>query len=189
MKIRKIVLTRETVFAEGDRLAARPVSPAVALAVIENPFAGRFVEDLSPLFDIGAQLGERLMPDLVKLLQGAAIAYSKAAIVGTMGEAEHGHALVHPKLGKPMRAAIGGGTAVICSNVKVAAAGASIDMPFANKDNIWSFDDFGTLTVSVADAPLPNEIVVAMAISDGGRLFARVGKARSPPERFVSSVG
>ena len=176
MKIRKTILTRETVFAEGNRVASRPVTHAVALAVIENPFAGRFVEDLSPLFDIGAELGERLMPELAKLLRDPAIAYSKAAIVGANGELEHGHALVHPKLGKPMRAAIGGGKAVICSNVKLGAPGASIDMPFANKDNIWSFDDFGTLTVAVADAPLADEVVVAMAISDGGRLFARVGK-------------
>jgi hypothetical protein len=176
MKIRKIIVTKETAFGEASRVAARPVTHAVALAVIENPFAGRYVEDLSPLFDIGAELGERLMPELAKLLQAAAVGYSKAAIVGTSGELEHGHALVHPKLGKPMRAAIGGGKAVISSNVKVAAPGASIDMPFANKDNIWSFDDFGTLTVSVANAPLPDEIVVAMAISDGGRLFPRVGK-------------
>jgi hypothetical protein len=176
MKIRKIVLTKETVFAEGNRMAPKPVTHAVALAVIENPFAGRFVEDLSPMFDMGAELGARLMPELAKLLQNPAIAYSKAAIVGGNGELEHGHALVHPKLGKPMRAAVGGGTAVICSNVKVGGPGTSIDMPFANKDNIWSFDDFGTLTVSVADAPLRDEIVVAMAISDGGRLFPRVGK-------------
>ena len=176
MNIRKIVLTKETVFGEGNRLAAKPITHAVALAVIENPFAGRYVEDLSRLFDMGAELGERLMPELAKLLQGAAVGYSKAAIVGTSGELEHGHALVHPKLGKPMRAAVGGGKAVISSNVKVAAPGTPIDMPFANKDNIWSFDDFGTLTVSVANAPLPDEIVVAMAISDGGRLFPRVGK-------------
>src|SRR5688572_6071121 len=176
MEIRKTVLTRETVYAEAGRTSARPISRVVAIAVIANPYAGRFVEDLSPLFDMGAELGERLMPALVKLLDGPAVAYSKAAIVGVLGESEHGHALVHPKLGKPMRAAIGGGKAVICSNVKVAAAGASIDMPFANKDNIWSFDDFGTLTISVPDSPLPNEIVVAMALSDGGRPFARIGK-------------
>ena len=176
MEIRKTVLTRETVYAEAGRTSARPISRVVAIAVIANPYAGRFVEDLSPLFDMGAELGERLMPELVKLLDGPAVAYSKAAIVGVLGESEHGHALVHPKLGKPMRAAVGGGKAVICSNVKVAAAGASIDMPFANKDNIWSFDDFGTLTISVPDSPLPNEIVVAMALSDGGRPFARIGK-------------
>jgi len=176
MKIRKIVFTRETVFGESDRIAARPVSHAVAIAVVENPCAGRFVEDLSPMFDMGAELGERLMPDLVKLLQGTPIAYSKAAIVGSMGEIEHGHALIHPKLGKPMRAAIGGGKAVICSNVKVAGPGASIDMPFANKDNVWSFDEFSTLTISVVGAPLPGEVVVAIGISDGGRPFPRVGK-------------
>ena len=176
MDIRKIVLTRETVFAEAGHKAARPINRAVAIAVIENPCAGRSVEDLSPLFDIGAALGERLMPELAALLGGKAVAYSKAAIVGSLGEVEHGHALVHPKLGKPMRAAIGGGKEVVCSNVKVAAPGASIDMPLANKDNIWSFDDFCTMTVSVADAPRPDEIVVAMAISDGGRPWPRIGK-------------
>ncbi len=176
MQIRKVVLTRETVYSEGGRKAEHPASHAVAIAVIENPFAGRFVEDLSPLFELGAQLGERLMPDLVKLLQGPALAYSKAAIVGVLGELEHGHALVHPKLGKPMRAAIGGGKAVICSHVKVAGPGAAIDMPFSNKDNVWSFDDFGTVTISVPDAPRPSEVVVAIAISDRVRPFPRIGR-------------
>jgi Amino acid synthesis len=176
MEIRKIVMLRETVYAEGGRKAAQPASHAVAMAVLENPFAGRFVEDLSPLFDLGAQLGERLMPELVRLLAGPARAYSKAAIVGALGELEHGHALVHPKLGKPMRAAIGGGKAVISSNVKVAGPGAAIDMPFSNKDNVWSFEDFGTVTISVPDAPRPSEVVVAIAISDCVRPFPRIGK-------------
>jgi hypothetical protein len=175
MEIRKILMLRETVYAEGGRKAPQPANHAVAMAVLENPFAGRFVEDLSPLFDLGAQLGERLMPELVRLLAGPARAYSKAAIVGALGELEHGHALVHPKLGKPMRAAIGGGKAVICSNVKVAGPGAAIDMPFSNKDNVWSFEDFGTVTISVPDAPRPSEVVVAMAISDWVRPFPRIG--------------
>ena len=176
MEIRKIVMLREALYAESGRKATQPATHAVAIAVLENPFAGRWVEDLSPLFDLGAQLGERLMPDLVKLLGGPAVAYSKAAIVGVQGELEHGHALVHPKLGKPMRAAIGGGKAVICSNVKVAGPGAAIDMPFSNKDNVWSFDDFGTVTISVPDAPRPTEVVVAIAISDRVRPFPRIGK-------------
>lgn len=176
MKVRKIVMTRETTYAEGEHMAARPVNHAVAIAVVENPFAGRFVQDLSPMFDMGAELGERLMPELIKLLGGNPVAYSKAAIVGLAGEIEHGHALVHPKLGKPMRSAVGGGKALICSNVKVAAPGASIDMPFANKDNIWSFEDFSTLTISVPDAPRPSEVVVAIGISDGGRPLPRIGK-------------
>ncbi len=176
MEIRKTVLTRETVYAEGGRKATQPINRAVAIAVIENPYAGRFVEDLSPMFDMGAELGERLMPDLVRLLGGRPVAYSKAAIVGVLGEIEHGHALVHPKLGKAMRAAVGGGKEVVCSNVKVAAPGTPIDMPFANKNNIWSFGDFATFTVSVPDAPQPDEVVVAMAVSEGGRPFARIGR-------------
>jgi hypothetical protein len=79
------------------------------MAVIRNPFAGQFVEDLRPLFEAGAMLGERLMPELVKLLDGPAVSYGKGAIVGVAGEMEHGGACVHPMLGKPMRAAIGGG--------------------------------------------------------------------------------
>ena len=176
MELRKVILTRETIYSEAGKAAARPINRAVAIAVIENPFAGRYVEDLSALFEMGRELGERLMPDLAKLLGAQAVAYSKAAIVGMSGDAEHGHALVHPKLGKPMRAAIGGGTQVICSNVKVAPAGTAIDMPLANKDNIWSFDDSSTLTISVPDAPRADEVVVAMAISDGGRPAPRIGK-------------
>jgi hypothetical protein len=93
------------------------------MAVIRNPFAGQFIEDLRPLFEAGAMLGERLMPELVKLLDGPAISYGKGAIVGVAGEMEHGGACVHPMLGKPMRSAIGGGKAVIGSNVKGGGCG------------------------------------------------------------------
>jgi hypothetical protein len=149
----------------------------VALAVVRNPFAGKFVADLKPLFETGAALGERLMRELVPLLTGPAVSYGKGALVGVAGEMEHGGACVHPMLGKPMRAAIGGGQAVIGSNVKVAAAGASLDIPLGHKDDPWSFDHFDTITVAVADAPRPDEIVVAMAIADGGRVHPRCGKA------------
>jgi hypothetical protein len=113
------------------------------------------------------------MPDLVKLLDGPAVSYGKGALVGVDGEMEHGGACVHPMLGKPMQAAIGGGQAVISSNVKVAAAGATLDVPLGHKDDPWSFPHFGTITVSVADAPRPNEILVAMAIADGGNVSGR----------------
>jgi len=115
------------------------------------------------------------MPDLVKLLDGPAVSYGKRVLVGVDGEMEHGGACVHPMLGKPMRAAIGGGKAVISSNVKVAAAGASLDVPLGHKDDSWSFPHFDTITVSVADAPRPNEILVVMAIADGGRFQNRCG--------------
>jgi hypothetical protein len=120
-------------------------------------------------------LGERLMPDLVKLLDRPAVPYGKGALVGVDGEMEHGGACVHPMLGKPMRAAIVGGKAVISSNVKVAAAGAILDVPLGHKDDSWSFAHFDTITVSVADAPRPNEILVVLAIADGGRLQNRCG--------------
>jgi len=178
MNLRKISLTKETILAEAGRAAARPITRAVAVAVIENPFAGRFVDDLSPLFAQGAELGEMLMKEIVALLPSAAVSYGKAAIVGANGEIEHGAAVMHPRLGKPMREAVGGGEAIICSNVKIGGPGASIDVPLAHKDNIWSFDHLDTITVSVVDAPRPDEIVVVMAISDAGRPHPRVGKGR-----------
>ena len=100
IEIRKTITFRETMFSELGIEAARPITRAVGMAVIRNPFAGQFVEDLRPLFEAGAILGERLMPDLVKLLGGSAVSYGKGAIVGVAGEMEHGGACVHPMLGK-----------------------------------------------------------------------------------------
>ena len=156
-----------------------PVSRVAALAVVSNPYAGRFEEDLSPLFDLGQQVGEELAPLAVAMLDGPAKAYGKAAIVGVNGDLEHAAALLHPKLGKPMRAACGGGEALIPSVTKVASAGAIIDVPLAHKDEIWSFDELDAITVMVGDAPRPDEILMVMAYSDGGRPSPRVGKGRA----------
>jgi Amino acid synthesis len=179
MGARKTLFIKEVVHAEAGSAAPRPVSRVAAIAVIDNPFAGRFVEDLSVLFDVGMSLGEQLMPKAVALLDGKPTSYGKAAIVGVNGDVEHAAAVLHPKLGKPMRAAVGGGEAIIPSNTKVAAAGTLIDVPLANKDNIWSFDELDTMTVLVPDAPRPNEILVVMAVADGGRAHPRVGKGRA----------
>ena len=177
--VRKIVFVEERVLAEAGRAVARPVTRVAGIAVIQNPFAGQgHVEDLASLFDVGAKLGEALMPDVVRRLPHPATSYGKAAIVGVNGDFEHGGALIHPKLGKPMRAAVGGGDAIISSNVKVAPAGSAIDVPLAHKDDIWSFDHFDTMTVMVADAPRPDEIMVVMIAADGGRPAPRVGKGR-----------
>ena len=177
LRIRKLVTTRELTFEEMGIAASRPIARAVGLAVIANPFAGRLAEDLTELFKAGGALGEQLMDQLVRLLDGPAVSYGKGAIVGLKGEMEHGGACIHPMLGKPMRAALGGGKALIPSNVKVAAAGSTLDVPLGHKDNPWSFDHFDTLTISIADAPREDEIVVAMAIADGGRLWPRCGDA------------
>lgn len=179
MDVRKTIVTVEEIRAEAGQPAARPIRRAAGIAVIANPFAGKYVEDLSALFDVGLALGEMLMKTVVDQLAGPPVSYGKGAIVGVAGDMEHGGALVHPKLGKPMRAAVAGGAAIISSNVKVAAAGTLIDIPLAHKDDIWSFDHFDTMTVAVADAPRPDEIVVIMAVADGGRVRPRLGKGRA----------
>ena len=112
-------------------------------------------------------------------LPGSAVSYGKAAIVGVNGDIEHGHALLHPKLGKVMRAPIGGGEALIPSAVKLASAGAELDVPLGHKDDAWSFDHFDAMTVTVPDSPRPDEVMMVVALADGGRLNARVGKSRA----------
>jgi hypothetical protein len=175
MEIRKTVIVKETIETDEHGRACGPIVRAAALVVIRNPFAGKKADDLTPLFDMGGELGARLMDDLVALLGGAPVSYGKAAIVGVAGEMEHGGAMTHPKLGKPMRAAVGGGKALIPSNVKVAGPGTAIDMPLGHKDEAWSFDHFDTMTVMLPDAPRPDEIVLVMAVADGGRPVPRCG--------------
>ncbi len=175
MDVRKTLLIKEVIEKDGVGEPCAPITRVVAVAVVKNPFAGRFVSDLSLLFDLGGKLGERLMGEAVAMLAAPPVSYGKAAIVGVAGDAEHGGAMIHPKLGKPMRAAVGGGQAVIPSNAKVAAMGTAIDVPLTHKDNAWSFDHFDTMTVTVADAPRPDEIVLCMAVADGGRPHPRVG--------------
>ncbi len=177
LHIRKSLMLRETVRSDLGHSGDRPIIRAVAMAVIGNPFAGRYVDDLTELFEAGRTLGDQLMPDLVRMLPQSPVSYGKGAIVGVNGEFEHGGACIHPMLGKPMRAAVGGGKAVIPSNVKVAACGASLDVPLSHKDDSWSFDHFDTITVSMSDAPKPDEIVVVLAVADGGRLHPRCGQS------------
>jgi hypothetical protein len=178
MNVRKVSHTKETILADGGKPTARTITRAVATAILGNPFAGRFVDDLSPLFDVGAEFGAAVMADLVKLLPNPATSYGKGAIVGLGGEIEHGAAVIHPRLGQPIRDAVGGGQAIICSNVKIGGPGTAIDVPLAHKDNIWAFNFLDTVTVSIADAPRPDEIVAIIAISDGGRPHPRVGQGR-----------
>lgn len=178
--LRKRSLTVETVFHEGGPPPAKPLRIAAACAVIRNPYAGRYEPDLLPFMAELRSLGTSLAEELVATLGKDKVeAYSKAAIVGVNGDLEHAAAVLHPKLGKPMRAAIGGGEAIIPSVTKVAAAGAFIDVPLANKDNPWSFDELDSITVALSDAPRPNEILVVMAIGTGGRPNPRVGKGRA----------
>jgi hypothetical protein len=179
MKLRKISVHVETLLAEGGGEAPAPITRVAAAGVIANPYARRFEADLLTLFDWGAELGARLMLAALPHLPGPAVSYGKAAIVGVNGDVENGHAMLHPKLGKAMRDPIGGGAALIPSACKVAAAGATLDVPLGHKDDAWSFDHFDAMSICVPDSPRPDEIMMVIALADGGRVNARVGKARA----------
>lgn len=183
MDVRRILLIKDTVHAEGGLPALVAVTRVAACAVIANPLAGRAEDNLEALIPLGAELGERLVREALGVLAKPVVSYGKAAIVGTGGDIEHAAALLHPRMGKPMRAAIGGGQALIPSNVKIGAAGAGIDVPLGHKDEAWSFDQIDTLTVMVPGAPRPDEIVVVVALADGGRPRPRVSKDGAVPPR------
>jgi len=174
--IRKIAYLREESFAEAGRTAPRPIIRAVALILIGNPCAGRYVEDLSPLVEFGPALSARVGPELVKLLGGPAVSYGKGAIVGAAGELEHGAAILHPALGRPLREAIGGGAAIIPSSAKMGGPGSALDLPLGHKDDVWSRGHFDAITVSLGDGPRPDEILVVIGLADGGRLLHRIGE-------------
>jgi hypothetical protein len=181
MDIRHIFLCKDVLFAEGGLPALKPVTRVAACAVVANPLAGQSMDDLSVLIPYGADLGEMLVKQALALLPAPAVSYGKAAIVGTSGDIEHAAAILHPRMGKPMRDAIGGGQAIIPSNVKIGSVGAIIDVPLGHKDDVWSFDQIDTLSVMVPNAPRPDEIVVIVALADGGRPRPRVAKSGAVP--------
>jgi hypothetical protein len=177
-KIRKIVTVVEETRLEMGRTIDPPTRRAAAIAVIENPFAGRFVEDLTPLMDVGEELGRVLTERAVAALGipgPRAESYGKAAAVGENGELEHAAAILHPKLGGPARKALGTGAALIPSSKKRGGPGVSIDVPLGHKDAAFVRSHFDGMTVGVTDAPRADEIVVVVAVTDSGRPLPRVG--------------
>ena len=177
-KIRKIATFVEETQREMDREISPPTRRAAAVAVIENPFAGRYVEDLSPLIAIGEELGELLAKKAVAALgiDGAKVhSYGKAAAVGENGELEHAAAILHPKMGTPVRKALGKGAALIPSSKKRSGPGTTLDIPLGHKDAAFVRSHFDGMEVQVNDAPRANEIMVALAVTDGGRPLPRVG--------------
>ena len=181
MQIRRTLIISDTINSEGGLPAVRPVTRVAACAVIANPLAGRPADDLSELVPLGAELGEFLVRKVLAVLPNPPVCYGKAAIVGLAGDIEHAAAILHPRMGSPMRKAIGGGKAIIPSNTKVAVAGTAIDIPLADRDDVWLFDNIDTITIAVPDAPRPTEIVVVVALSDGGRPRPRIDKDGARP--------
>jgi len=181
-KIRKIVVQIDETRMEMGREIAPPTRRALAMAVIENPYAGRYAADLADLVDIGEELGGLLGERCVQalgILPAQAESYGKAAIVGESGELEHAAAILHPKLGAPLRKAVEKGAALVPSAKKMGGMGAAIDVPLGHKDAAYVRSHFDAVEARVSDAPRANEILVAVAVTDSGRPLARVGGLRT----------
>lgn len=177
-RIRKIAVWVEETHEEGGRAITPPTRKAVAAAVIENPHAGKYVEDLSDLMDIGAELGALLGGKCVAALgiePAQAESYGKSAMVGENGELEHAAAILHPKLGAPLRKAVEKGAALVPSSKKRGGMGQDLDVPLGHKDAAYVRSHFDGVEIRINDAPRANEILVAVAVTDSGRPLPRVG--------------
>ncbi len=177
-RIRRLVTVVDETHKEMGREIAPPTRRAAAVAVIENPFAGTYQEDLEELMAVGEELGGLLGERAVQALSiqpHQAESYGKAAIVGEHGELEHAAAILHPRLGKPLRAAVEKGAALVPSAKKMGGPGTPLDVPLGHKDAAYVRSHFDAIEVRVADAPRADEILVAVAVTDSGRPLPRVG--------------
>lgn len=176
--IRKLIVSVEETRTEMGRPVQPATRKALAIAVIANPFAGRYVENLDELVatgeELGALLGERCVQAL-GITPSQAQSYGKAAIVGEAGELEHAAAILHPKLGAPLRKAVEKGAALVPSAKKMGGVGTGIDVPLGHKDAAFVRSHFDAIEARVPDAPRADEIVVAVAVTDSGRPLPRVG--------------
>ena len=178
MDIRKIAVWVEETHTEAGRAIIPPTRKAVAVVVIANPFAGRYVEDLTALMDMGEELGGLLGARCVAALgisPEQAQSFGKAAMVGENGELEHAAAILHPKLGAPLRMAVQKGAALVPSSKKMGGPGQVLDVPLGHKDAAYVRSHFDAIEVRLNDSPRADEIMVAVAVTDSGRPLARVG--------------
>jgi Amino acid synthesis len=176
IRIKRVLTFLDETRAADGRDTVPPLRKAAAVAIIDNPFAGRFVQDLSPLTQASEAIGREICAIAVRLLApDQAVSYGKAAVVGINGEQEHGNAMLTTVFGNVMRDAIGGGRAWISSMTKRAAPGAMIDVPLAHKDALYVRSHYDGMTLTLPDAPLPNEIAIIAVYATRGRPNQRVG--------------
>lgn len=176
VQIRKIVTIVDEVHIEAGRDVSPPIRRVITSAVLANPYSGTYVEDLSDLSDLSVELSEMLASIAVDHLQGHPVhSYGKGGIVGTAGELEHVAAILHPKFGAPFREACGGGKSIIPSAKKRGAAGTPLDIPVHYKDAAFVRSHFDAIELRIVDAPTPDEVVIAVAVTDGGRPLPRIG--------------
>lgn len=190
-QIRKIIVQVDEVHIEMGKPVSPPTRRALAMAVIHNPFAGSYTENLDELIAMGEELGGLLGDRCVKALgiaPGDAQSYGKAAIVGEAGEIEHAAAILHPKLGAPLRVAVEKGAALVPSSKKRGTLGTAIDVPLGHKDAAFVRSHFDAMEARVSDAPRANEIVVAVVVTDSGRPLARVGGLQAHEAKGVDGL-
>ena len=176
--IRKIIVQVEETLQEMGRTVSPPTRRALAMAVIANPYAGKFSDNLDLLIDIGEELGGLLGERCVKALgiqPEDAHSYGKAAVVGEGGELEHAAAILHPKLGAPLRVAVSQGAALVPSAKKQGTLGTAVDVPLGHKDAAFVRSHFDAIEVRVPGAPRSDELIVILSMSTGARVHARVG--------------
>jgi hypothetical protein len=178
LKIRKIVTLVEETHVEAGITAEKPLRKVAIAVVVNNPYAGRYSEDLSEIIDPSEELGRLIGQRVVAAMAGPVESYGKSCIVGWQGEQEHANAYLTASFANPIRDAIGGGKAWISSSTKRGALGVSIDVPLANKDALYVRSHYDTITVCVPDAPEPDEAVVIIGAANHGRLNFRLGGLR-----------
>ena len=183
MKVRSLVTSTQETCSEAGAAVNPPTIIVIAAVVVQNPLAGKGkVDDLTELVELGRESSELLVQQALRALAAMGVkpaavrGYGKGAIVGVDGDREHTAAVLHPRFGAPVRAAIGGGADIIPGTKKVGGPGAQITMPISNKDDRWVFDDMDSVDLAIADAPHADEMVIALVLSTGGRPNARVKK-------------
>lgn len=175
LEIRKVVTFCEEIRIDG-RLADPPLRKAAAAAIVRNPYAGKpFSESLDEIVAPSAELGALLGKAAADAIGLPVESYGKASMVGTAGEQEHAVAIKTSVFGDAFRVAIGGATAWLPSVSKICGPGASVDVPLCYKDEVWVRSHYDAVTLTIADAPGPEEIVLAVAVASGGRVHARLG--------------
>lgn len=176
VQIRKILTFVDESRSEAGQPAQTPLRKVAAVAVVKNPLAGKFEHDLSALVDASAAVGREVSAIALDLLRPfAAESYGKGAIIGLAGEQEHGVAMLTTVFGNVMRNAAGGGKAWISSMTKRAGPGSSIDIPLAHKDALYVRSHYDGISLTLPDAPLPDEIAIICAYANRERLNSRVG--------------
>jgi hypothetical protein len=180
VEVRKTVTLVEEIYHEGGPVPPVPLRRAAALAIIRNPYAGRYVEEIAAFMDDLKPLGLQMARSLLAVLgdRNQVEGYGKGAIVGSAGELEHG-ALWHVPGGYAMREVLGGAKAIVASSKKVGGPGTRLDVPITHIHASYVRSHFDAMEVGVADSPRASEILLALVMTTGGRIHARVGGLRA----------